>query len=148
MGNELEDARKLFRSVLRLNILLSTINGCGHPTLEWNASAPPKKRENKSGYDLLKYVITILVRNSEVVAAVAHKTHPSSAGSFSHPASYQVDVMCTEQLTNSLRKDELASGMGQIDQSEALLSPLPLWLTRETLIKILTLKRSLQVSTV
>jgi hypothetical protein len=34
VGNELEDARKRFRSVLRLNILLSTINGGGHPTLD------------------------------------------------------------------------------------------------------------------
>jgi hypothetical protein len=30
--------------------------------------------------------------------------------------------MRTEQLTNSLRKDGLASGMGQTDQGEALLS--------------------------
>jgi hypothetical protein len=72
------------------------------------------------GHDLLKYVTTILVHNSEVIAAVAHKTHPSSAGSFSYPVSYQVDVMRTEQLTNSLRKDGLASGMGQTDQGEAL----------------------------
>jgi hypothetical protein len=122
VGNKLEDARKRFRSVLRLSILLSTINSNGHPTLKWNASDPPEKRENKSGYDLLKYVTTILVRNSEVVAAVAHKAHSSSTGSFSHPASYQVDVMRTEKPANSLRQDGLASGTGQTDQGEALFS--------------------------
>jgi hypothetical protein len=121
VGNKLEDARQRFRSVLRLNILLSTINN-GHPTLQWKASDPPEKRENQSGYDLLKYVTTILVRNSEVVAAVAHKAHPSSTGSFSHPASYQVDVMRTEKPANSLRQDGLASGTCQTDQGEALFS--------------------------
>ena len=119
MGNELEDARKRFRSVLRLNILLSTINGGGHPTLRWRASKPPQKRENKSGYNLLKYVTTILVRDTEVIAAMAHPSS-SSAGSFSQPASYQVNVMHTEQPANSLRQDRLSSGTGQTDQGEAL----------------------------
>jgi len=148
VGNELDDARKRFRSVLRLNILLSTINGGGHPTLQWNTSAPPKKRENKLEYDLLKYVTTILVRNTEIIAAVAHKTHPSSAVSFSHPVSYQVDVIRTEQLMNSLRKDGLASGTDQTDQGEALLSAFTAVANPYTLMKILTSKRSLQVSTV
>jgi hypothetical protein len=119
VGNELEDARKRFRSVLRLNILLSTINGRGHPTLRWRASNPPEKRENKSGYELLKYVTTILVRDIEVVAAIAHPSS-SSAGSFPQPASYQVNVMHTEQPANSLRQEGLASRTGQTDQGEAL----------------------------
>jgi len=120
VGNELEDARKRFRSVLRLNILLSTINGRGHPTLRWRASKPPEKRENKSGYDLLKYVTTILMRDTEVIAAMAHPSS-SSAGSFlPQPVSYQVNIMRTEQPANSLRQDGLASGTGQNDQGEAL----------------------------
>jgi hypothetical protein len=84
MGNELDNARKRFRSILRLNILLATINGNGHPTLQWKASAPPKKRETKAEYDLLKYVTVILVRDSEIVAAVAYETgcSSSSASSF------------------------------------------------------------------
>ena len=117
--NPLENARKRFRSVLRLNILLSTINGRGHPTLRWRASKPPGKRDNKSGYDLLKYITTILVRNTEVIAAIAHRSS-SSAGPFPHPTSYQVNVMRTEQPANSLPKDVLASGTGQTDQGEAL----------------------------
>lgn len=121
MGNELEDARKRFRSVLRLNILLSTINGHGHPTLRWRASKPPEKRENKSGYDLLKCVTTILVRDTEVIAAMAHPSS-SPAGPFPQPASYQVNVMHTEQPVKSLRQDGLASGTGQTDQGEALSS--------------------------
>jgi hypothetical protein len=122
MRNQLDNARKRFRSVLRLNILLATINGNGHPTLRWDASAPPKKRETKSEYDLLKYITAILVRNSEIVAAVAHETGRSStsASSFSQPASYQVNVVCTEQPVNSLKEDELASRTGQTDHGEAL----------------------------
>jgi hypothetical protein len=71
------------------------------------------------GYDLLKYVTTILVRNTEVIAAIAHRSS-SSAGSFPHPTSYQVNVMCTEQPVNSLPQDVLASGTDQIYQGEAL----------------------------
>lgn len=123
MGNKLVDARKRFRSVLRLNILLSTINGRGHPTLRWKASAAPKQRGNKSSYDLLKYVTTILVRDADVIAAVAHLSS-SCAGSFSQPASYQINVMRTEQPAKSLRQDGLASGTGQTDQGEALPSTL------------------------
>jgi hypothetical protein len=119
VGNELEDAHKRFRSVLRLNILLSTINGGGHPTLQWDASAPPKKRKNKSGYDLLKYVTTILVRDTEVIATMAHPAS-SSAGPSPQPVSYQINVMRTEQPAKSLRQDGLASGTGPNDQGEAL----------------------------
>lgn len=111
MGNRLENARKRFRSVLRLNILLATVNGDGHPTLQWDASAPPKKRERKSEYDLLKYITVILVRNSEVVAAVAHETGRSlsSASSFLPPPTYQVNVIRTEHPANCLTEDELVS---------------------------------------
>jgi hypothetical protein len=119
VGNDLDDARKRFRSVLRLNILLSTINGRGHPTLRWRPSKLEDKRKNKSGYDLLKYVTTILVRNTEVVAAMSHPAS-SSAGPSPQPVSYQVNVMRTEQPAKSLRQDGLASGTGQTDQGEAL----------------------------
>ena len=119
MENQLENARKRFRPVLRLNILLSTINSGGHPTLQWEASALPEKQETKSVYDLLKCLTTILVRDTEIIAAVAHPSS-SSASSFPQTASYQVNVMCTEQPANSLRQDGLASGTGQTDQGEAL----------------------------
>jgi hypothetical protein len=111
MGSRSVNARKRFRSVLRLNILLATVNGDGHPTLQWDASAPPKKRERKSEYDLLKYITVILVRNSEVVAAVAHETRRSSlsATSFSPPPTYQVNVIRTEHPVNCLEEDELVS---------------------------------------
>jgi hypothetical protein len=117
--NQLENARKRFRSVLRLNILLSTINSGGHPTLQWEASALPEKQETKSVYDLLKCLTTILVCDTEIIAAVAHPSS-SSAGSFPPTASYQVNVMRTEQPANSLQQDGLASGTGQTDQGEAL----------------------------
>ena len=121
MGNRLENARKRFRSVLRLNILLATINSDGHPTLRWDASAPPKKRESKSEFDLLKYITAILVRNSEVVAAIAHETGrtSSSASSFSPPPSYQVNVLRTEHHANCMKGDELVSRTGQADHCQA-----------------------------
>jgi hypothetical protein len=118
---EEDSARKRFRSILRLNILLSTINSGGHPTLRWKTSNPPKAKEIKPGYSLLKYVTTILVRNSEIIAAMAHKTSPSplSAGPFSEPAPYQVNVVRTV-LANSPRQSEPASGTVQTDQGEDL----------------------------
>jgi hypothetical protein len=60
------------------------------------------------------------VRHSEIIAAMAHKIpSPSSAGSFSEPAPYQVDVMRTV-LANSLRQSEPASRTIQTDQGEDL----------------------------
>jgi hypothetical protein len=121
VGNRLENARKRFRSVLRLNILLATVNGDGHPTLRWDASATPKKRETRSEYDLLKYITVILVRNSEVVAAVAHETgcSSSSASSFSPPPTYQINVIRTEHPANCLKEDELVSRTDQTDHGKA-----------------------------
>ena len=146
IGNRLENARKRFRSVLWLNILLATVNGDGHLTLKWDASAPPKKRERKSEYDLLKYITVILVRNSEVVAAVAHKTgrSSSSASSSSPPPTYQVNVICTEHPANCLKEDELVSRTGQTDHGKAFTAVA----NHEALIQILTSKRSPQMSTV
>jgi len=121
IGNQLDNAHKRFRSVLQLNILLATINGAGHPTLQWKTSDPPDAKKTKSGYSLLKCVTTILVRNSEIIAAMAHKTgpSPSSIGSFPEPAPYQVNIMRTV-LAGSLRQDEPASRTVQTDQGEAL----------------------------
>jgi hypothetical protein len=116
IGNQLDNAHKQFGSVLRLNILLATINGAGHPTLRWKTSDPPDAKKTKSGYSLLKYVTTILVRNSEIIAAMAHKTgpSPSSTDSFPEPAPYQVNVMCT------VLAREPVSRTVQTDQGEAL----------------------------
>ncbi|KIM81235.1 hypothetical protein PILCRDRAFT_787885 [Piloderma croceum F 1598] len=52
---------------------------------------------------LLKYITTILMRNTEIVAAVAHKRHISSAtdSTFANPRAYQVDVMSTNQPENT-----------------------------------------------
>ena len=120
---QLEKERKRFRSVLRLNILLSTINGFGHPTLRWKASIPPKEQKPKPDYALLKYVTSILVRNSEIIAAMAHKPSPSpSSGPFSEPALYQVNIMRTEQPSSSLQQGELAFRTCQNDQGDALAS--------------------------
>jgi len=121
MGNESDIARKRFRSVLRLNILLSTIIS-SDPTLRWPriASDPSDKQPDKL-HSLLKHVTAILVRDNEIVAAMAHKVGPSllTVSSSSEPAPYQVNVMRTEQPESFLRQDALASRASQTDQGGA-----------------------------
>lgn len=64
-------------------------------------------------HSLLKYVTTILVRNYDIIAAMAHKNTPplSSAATFSEAPAYQINI---------LRTQPLASGTFQTDQDEAL----------------------------
>jgi len=114
---ELENARRRFRSVLSLNILLSTIIR-GDATLEWETDPPNDNQIEKPEYSLLKYVAAILVRDIDVIAAMAHKTKASlsSTDVSSTPAPYQVNVMRTDQ------RREPAPGTGQTDQGQALSS--------------------------
>jgi hypothetical protein len=83
-------ARK-WRTVLGLNVLVSTINGNGHPTFIWKPSSRPKQEPRKSlQHSLLKYIVSILVRNNEIVAAVAHKPNVSTTA---QSGAYQVNIM-------------------------------------------------------
>jgi hypothetical protein len=117
IGNESANAHKQFRSVLRLCILVSTINGNGHPTLRWRTS-DPQPQEKTPDYALLKYVTAILVRDVEIIAAMAHKPKVS-AGSFSAAAPYRVNVMRTDSPASCPRQDKI-SGTIQNDQGVAL----------------------------
>ena len=77
--------------------MVLTIN-YDHPTLRWEPSFElPLSRSKSLQESLQKYIIIILVRNNESVAAVAHEPRISSAadGTFSNPRAYQVDVMST-----------------------------------------------------
>lgn len=139
---ELENARRRFRSVLSLNILLSTIIR-GHATLEWETDPPNDNQIEKPEYSLLKYVAAILVRDIDVIAAMAHKTKASlsSTDVSSTPAPYQVNVMCV-----------VNQPPGQVKPIRARLSarPLPLLLTQqspEDKQQIPTFARSLPLST-
>jgi len=114
------DTRRRFRSVLRLCILVLTIN-YGHPTLRWEPSIrPPKPRSKSLQESLLKYITTILVRNIEIVAAVAHEPCVSHAadGTFANPTAYQVDVMSTNQPESPVQA-ELASGTSKNDRGKS-----------------------------
>lgn len=68
---------------------------------------------------LLKYITTILVRNIEIIAAVAHEPRVSRAanGTVANPTAYQVDVISTNQPENPVQQGELASGTSKNDRS-------------------------------
>jgi hypothetical protein len=86
--NELE---RKWRTVLALNILVSTINGHGHPIFFWKPSIQPQEDRTKSfQHSLLKYIVAILVRKNEIIAAVAHKPKVSTNA---QPGAYQVNIM-------------------------------------------------------
>jgi len=91
--------------------LVSAINGKGHLNFRWEASVQSEKEPRQ--HSLLKYLVAILVRNNDIVAAVAHKrnvfTNAQSGG-------IHVNIMGTEFPAAPLQRSGLASGMGQNDQ--------------------------------
>ena len=102
-------------TVLGLNILVSAINGKGHPNFRWKASIQPKKEPRQ--HSLLKYLVAILVRNNDIIAAVAHKPNVSAN---TQSGGIHVNVMGTEFPAAPLQRSGLASGMGQNDQGMPL----------------------------
>jgi len=77
-----------WRTVLALNILVSTINANGHPTFSWMPSTQPN--EEPKQHSLLKYLVAMLVRDNEIVAAVAHLPKISTAA---QSGGFQVNIM-------------------------------------------------------
>jgi hypothetical protein len=59
------------------------------------------------------------VRDVEIIAAMAHKPKVS-AGSFSAPAPYRVNIMRTDSPASCPRQDKITSGTSQNDQGVAL----------------------------
>ena len=104
-----------WRTVLGLNILVSAINGKGHPNFRWKASIQPEKEPRQQS--LLKYLVAILVRNNDIVAAVAHRPNvfPKAQSGGIH-----VNIMGTEFSAAPLQRGGLASGTGQNDQGMPL----------------------------
>jgi hypothetical protein len=95
--------------------------------LRWERSIRPLKSRNKPlQTSLLKYITTILVHNIEIVAAVAHEPHVSSAAdsTFSNPRAYQVNIIATNQPESPLQQGGLASGTYQNDRGKASSSAL------------------------
>jgi hypothetical protein len=103
-----KELTRKWRTVLALNILVSAINGKGHPNFRWKASIQPEKEPRQ--HSLLKYLVAILVRNNEIVAAVAHK---SNVFANAQSGGIHVNIMGTEAAP--LQRG-LASATGQNDQ--------------------------------
>ena len=91
--------------------MVSAINGKGHPNFRWEASVQSEKEPRQ--HSLLKYLVAILVRNNDIVAAVARKrnvfTNAQSGG-------IHVNIMGTRFPAAPLQRSGLASGMGQNDE--------------------------------
>lgn len=117
---KLTEAHKRFRSVLTANILLSAINNKGHPLLKWKTTAPKNVTPSH-----LKHILTILVRNWNVIAAVAHvpqgcTPNPNAPdGGSSKPEPYQVNII-HNLPSSSPQQDGLASGIGGGGGNESL----------------------------
>ena len=94
-----------WRTILGLNILVSTINGNGHPTFSWKPSTQLKQEPRQ--HSLLKYLVAMLMRDNEIIAAVAHQPNVST---------FHVNVMGAKLPEAPLQRSGLASGMGQNDQ--------------------------------
>jgi hypothetical protein len=69
-----EDVRGQYRTILSLTRLFATINNHGKPTLaEPNAPWKPFDDSANQGHDLvLNAIVTLLVRKSEIAAAMVH----------------------------------------------------------------------------
>jgi hypothetical protein len=109
---QLTQAHKRFRSVLTLNILVSAIINKGYPLLklsQWKPN-PPKKVTSSH----LNHILAILVRDWNVIAAVAYRSdvpQGRTLGSSSEPEPYQVNVI-HNLPQSSPQQDGLASGIG------------------------------------
>lgn len=96
--------------------MVSAINGKGHPNFRWEASIQSEKEPSQ--HSLLKYLVAILVRNNDIVAAVAHKRNVVANA---QSGGIHVNIMGTEFPAAPLQRSGLASGMGQNDQG----TPIP-----------------------
>jgi len=99
MEEELVNAHKHFRSVITCSSLVATINGGGQTRL---TSEP--QTEIKSLRSLLNYVPAVLVRNIEVIAAVAHGPHPPTLTSRAASGSLRVDIVQDAPLSGPSEK--------------------------------------------
>ena len=88
MDEKLKDAHKHFRTVLACATLVATINGGGQSKLVSEHQA-----EENNLRSLLSYVPTVLVRNNEVIAAVAHGPHPHTLASGAASGSLHLNIV-------------------------------------------------------
>jgi len=117
MDEKLKDAHKHFRTVLACATLVATINGGGQSKLVSEHQA-----EENNLRSLLSYVPTVLVRNNEVIAAVAHRPPPPTSASGAAIGTVHVNIIQGGPPAGASEQGEPASKMGGCSGDRALLS--------------------------
>ena len=107
MEEKLEGAHKHFRTVLACAILVATINGGGQSKLFSEHQA-----EENNLRSLLSLIPVVLVRNQEVIAAVAHKPRPPTSVSGAAIGSLHVNIVQNAPVAGSSEQGEPASEIG------------------------------------
>jgi len=105
MEEDLVNAHKHFRTVLTCANLVSTINGGGQSKL-----VSEHQVEENSLRSLLNFVPAVLVRDIEVIAAVAHRPCPPALTSDSASGSFYVDIVQNAPLSDPSEHGEPMGG--------------------------------------
>jgi hypothetical protein len=118
MEEKLENAHKHFRTVLSCAILVATINGGGQSKLFSEHQA-----EENNLRSLLSFVPAVLVRNNEVIAAVAHRSRPPTSVSGAAIGSLHVYIVQNSSVTGSSEQGEPATEIGELPAVTAIPNP-------------------------
>jgi hypothetical protein len=102
MEEDLKNAHKHFRTVLACATLVATINGGGQSQLVLEDQA-----EENHLRSLLSFVPAVLVRDTEVIAAVAHGPHPHKSASSAASGSLHVNIVQNAPLSGPSAQDKL-----------------------------------------
>jgi len=104
MEENLVNAHKHFRTVLACATLVATINGGGQSHLVLEDQA-----EENNLRSLLGFVPAVLVRDVEVIAAVAHGPHPHTLASGAASGSLHVNIVQNAPLSGPSAQDKLGA---------------------------------------
>ena len=104
MEENLVNAHKHFRTVLACATLVATING-----EEQSQSVSEDQAEEKHLRSLLRFVPAVLVRDKEVIAAVAHAPHPHKLVSGAASGSLHVIIVQNAPLSGPSAQDKLGA---------------------------------------
>jgi hypothetical protein len=98
------NAHKHFRTVLACTTLVTTINGGGKSQLVLEHRA-----EENNLRSLLGYAPAVLVRDIEVIAAVAHRPHLRTLASGAASGSLHVNIVQNAPLSGPSAQDKLGA---------------------------------------
>ena len=96
------NAHKHFRTVLACATLVATINGGG-----WSQLVSEDQAEENHLRSLLSFVPAVLVRDKEVIAAVARGPHPHKSASSAASGSLHVNIVQNAPLSGPSAQDKL-----------------------------------------